>query len=113
MPGSTFAARQAGSQQAASPVSRRRIGASINVAGSRGEIPQSWFANTRDKARLAAIPTTIPMIAGRVGDIFGLRAGLMFLYLTLGCVLSVGFWAKPLILNRTIDAKCAEARAAV
>lgn len=55
----------------------------------------------------------VPLIIGRVGDVFGLRAGLMFLYLTLGCVLSVGFWAKPLILNETIGAKRAEARAAV
>jgi FHS family L-fucose permease-like MFS transporter len=55
----------------------------------------------------------VPLIIGRVGDVFGLRVGLMFLYLTLGCVLSVGFWAKPLILNETIGSKRAEARAAV
>jgi fucose permease len=55
----------------------------------------------------------VPVIIGRIGDVFGLRAGLMFLYLTFGCVLSVGFWARPLILNETIGAKRAEARAAV
>jgi fucose permease len=43
-----------------------------------------------------------PIIIGRLGDIFGLRAGMCFLYLTFGCVLSVGFWAKPLISNATI-----------
>jgi fucose permease len=43
-----------------------------------------------------------PMIIGRIGDVFGLRAGMSFLYLTFGCVLSVGFWAKPLINNATI-----------
>jgi MFS transporter, FHS family, L-fucose permease len=40
-----------------------------------------------------------PIIIGRLGDLFGLRVGMSFLYLTFGCVLSVGFWAKPLITN--------------
>jgi len=43
-----------------------------------------------------------PIIIGRLGDVFGLRTGMCFLYLTFGCVLSVGFWAKPLISNATI-----------
>lgn len=43
-----------------------------------------------------------PVIIGRLGDLFGLRAGMCFLYLTFGCVLTVGFWAKPLITNATI-----------
>jgi len=43
-----------------------------------------------------------PIIIGRLGDIFGLRTGLCVLYVTFGCVLSVGFWAKPLINNATI-----------
>jgi fucose permease len=43
-----------------------------------------------------------PIIIGRLGDLFGLRSGMCFLYLTFGCVLSVGFWAKPLITNATI-----------
>ena len=46
-----------------------------------------------------------PVIIGRLGDHFGLRAGLCFLYLTFGCVLSVGFWAKPLITNATLQLK--------
>jgi fucose permease len=44
----------------------------------------------------------VPVIIGRLGDHFGLRAGMCFLYLTFGCVLSVGFWAKPLITNATL-----------
>jgi MFS transporter, FHS family, L-fucose permease len=47
----------------------------------------------------------VPLIIGRIGDHFGLRAGLCFLYLTLGCVLTVGFWAKPLISNATVNLK--------
>jgi len=44
----------------------------------------------------------VPLLIGRLGDIFGLRAGMMFLYLTFSVVLSVGFWAKPLVPNATI-----------
>jgi len=46
-----------------------------------------------------------PVIIGRIGDHFGLRAGLCFLYFTFGCVLTVGFWAKPLITNATVSLK--------
>lgn len=44
----------------------------------------------------------VPLIIGWLGDLFGLRLGMMFLYLTLGYILSVGFWAKPLITNVTL-----------
>jgi len=47
----------------------------------------------------------IPPVIGLLGDVFGLRAGMFFLYITLGYILSVGFWAKPLITNKTIDIK--------
>ncbi|HTT21344.1 MAG TPA: MFS transporter [Candidatus Sulfotelmatobacter sp.] len=47
----------------------------------------------------------VPLIIGRIGDHFGLRTGMAFLYLTFGCVLSVGFWAKPIISNAVISLK--------
>ena len=47
----------------------------------------------------------VPVIIGRIGDHFGLRTGLAFLYLTFGCVFSVGFWAKPIISNATVSRK--------
>ena len=47
----------------------------------------------------------VPLIIGRLGDLAGLRTGMMFLYLTFGCVLSIGFWAKPLIANATFAAR--------
>lgn len=47
----------------------------------------------------------VPLIVGSLGDVFGLRGGMLFLYLTLGYILSVGFWAKPLITNKTIGGK--------
>jgi FHS family L-fucose permease-like MFS transporter len=47
----------------------------------------------------------VPIIIGRIGDRYGLRPGISFLYITFGAVLSVGFWAKPLITNATISRK--------
>lgn len=44
----------------------------------------------------------IPLLIGRLGDLYGLRIGMLVLYLTFGCVLSVGFWAKPLINNAVL-----------
>jgi fucose permease len=43
-----------------------------------------------------------PLIIGGLGDLIGLRYGMLFLYLTLGYILSIGFWARPLINNSTI-----------
>lgn len=51
----------------------------------------------------------VPLIIGKLGDAFGLRTGMLFLYLTFGCVLSVGLWAKPIINNSTIGSKTADA----
>jgi MFS transporter, FHS family, L-fucose permease len=45
----------------------------------------------------------IPVVIGRIGDYAGLRTGMTFLYVTFGFVLSVGFWARPLITNATIS----------
>lgn len=44
----------------------------------------------------------VPLMIGWLGDHIGLRNGMCFLYLTLGYILSIGFWAKPLITNKTI-----------
>ena len=55
----------------------------------------------------------VPLIIGRIGDHLGLRSGVAFLYLTFGTVLSVGFWAKPLISNATIGMKKESAPATV
>jgi len=47
----------------------------------------------------------VPLIIGWLGDMFGLRTGMFFLYVTLGYLLSIGIWAKPLITNETISSK--------
>lgn len=44
----------------------------------------------------------VSLVVGGLGDILGLRQGMMLLYLSMGYILSIGFWAKPLIKNKTI-----------
>jgi fucose permease len=51
----------------------------------------------------------LPPVVGKLGDLFGLRFGMTILYLTLGYILSIGIWARPLITNATIRAKRSEA----
>src|ERR1700722_12220739 len=43
-----------------------------------------------------------PLLIGYVADRLGLRSGMLILYFTFAGVLSVGFWAKPLITNATV-----------
>ena len=45
----------------------------------------------------------VPLIVGSIGDVFGLRVGMLFLFIAFGYILSIGFWAKPLVNNKTID----------
>jgi fucose permease len=45
----------------------------------------------------------VPLIVGWLGDHLGLRSGMCFIYLTMGFILSIGFWAKPIITNKTIS----------
>jgi MFS transporter, FHS family, L-fucose permease len=47
----------------------------------------------------------LPLLIGKIGDAYGLRAGMLLLYLTFGYVLSVGFWARPLVTNALIRSK--------
>lgn len=44
----------------------------------------------------------VQVLIGGLGNLFGLRVGMMFIYITMGYILSIGFWAKPLIKNKTI-----------
>jgi FHS family L-fucose permease-like MFS transporter len=44
----------------------------------------------------------VPLIVGWLGDHLGLRSGMCFVFLTMGFILSIGFWAKPIITNKTI-----------
>jgi FHS family L-fucose permease-like MFS transporter len=44
-----------------------------------------------------------PLVIGRLGDVAGLRQGMLLLYVPLAYILSVGMWAKPLVTNATIS----------
>jgi MFS transporter, FHS family, L-fucose permease len=35
----------------------------------------------------------------------GLRYGMLFIYVTMGYILSIGFWARPIVVNKTISRK--------
>ncbi|HNW51171.1 MAG TPA: MFS transporter [Prolixibacteraceae bacterium] len=47
----------------------------------------------------------VPLIIGQLKDMIGLRAGMFILFITLGYILSISFWAKPLVANETIRNK--------
>ena len=47
----------------------------------------------------------LPLLIGVVGDWIGLRFALMGLFLSVGYILSMGLWAKPLIRNETLSLK--------
>jgi fucose permease len=51
----------------------------------------------------------VQLLIGALGNMIGLRGGMMFLYITFGYMLSIGFWAKPLVTNQTIFDKKEEA----
>jgi fucose permease len=51
----------------------------------------------------------VPLIVGGLGDLFGLRTGMLFLYLNMGYILGISIWAQPLIKNVTIQLRKKEA----
>jgi fucose permease len=42
------------------------------------------------------------LLIGRLKDMIGLQLGMVLLYLPLAYILSIAFWAKPLVSNATI-----------
>lgn len=46
-----------------------------------------------------------PLIIGSVGDLVGLKSGMLLLFISLGYILAIGFFAKPLVINKTINWK--------
>ncbi len=47
----------------------------------------------------------VQILIGAISDIVSLRVGMMLIFVTLGYILSISFWAKPLISNATIKLK--------
>jgi fucose permease len=44
----------------------------------------------------------VPLLVGMLGDRIGLRLALLTVFVTLGFILSIAFWARPLIRNETV-----------
>lgn len=44
----------------------------------------------------------IPFIVGGLGELMSLKSGMFFLLVPLAFILTIGFWAKPLVNNKTI-----------
>lgn len=47
----------------------------------------------------------LPLLIGAISDGVGIKFGMLFLMVPLAYVLSVGFWAKPLVNNKTLNLK--------
>jgi fucose permease len=47
----------------------------------------------------------VSLLIGKLKDLIGLQAGMTVLYITLAYILSLSFWAKPIIQNATIKRK--------
>jgi fucose permease len=45
----------------------------------------------------------VPLLVGMLGDWLGLRVALLTVFATLGFILSVSWWARPLIRNETVS----------
>ena len=46
-----------------------------------------------------------PFVVGWIGEITSLKIGLLFLLIPLGFILSIGFWANPIVNNKTLNFK--------
>jgi FHS family L-fucose permease-like MFS transporter len=47
----------------------------------------------------------LPLLVGMLGDWIGLRLALTVLFVCVGYILSISFWAKPLVRNETLSFK--------
>jgi fucose permease len=47
----------------------------------------------------------VQILIGGISDLTSLKTGMVFLFITLGYILSISFWAKPIISNKTISIK--------
>ncbi len=47
----------------------------------------------------------VQILIGGISDLTSLKTGMMFLFITLGYILSISFWAKPIISNKVVNIK--------
>ena len=51
-----------------------------------------------------------PLLVGWQGDLVGLRQAMLLLFVPLGYIFAIGFWARPLVTNATIALKKKDAQ---
>jgi fucose permease len=44
----------------------------------------------------------VQLLIGGISDLISLKVGMMFLFVSLGYILSISFWAKPIVSNATV-----------
>jgi fucose permease len=44
----------------------------------------------------------LPPLIGKAGDLWGLRFGMLAILIPIGYIISIGFWAKPIVSNATL-----------
>lgn len=44
----------------------------------------------------------VQLLIGGISDLTNLKIGMLFVFITLGYILSISFWAKPIIKNKTV-----------
>ncbi len=47
----------------------------------------------------------VQILIGAISDMISLKVGMMLIFVTLGYILSISFWAKPLVNNKTVSLK--------
>ncbi|GMT46381.1 MAG: MFS transporter [bacterium] len=47
----------------------------------------------------------IQILIGAISDLTSLKTGMLVIFITLGYILSISFWAKPIINNKTVNLK--------
>lgn len=52
----------------------------------------------------------VPLIIGGLAELTGLRTAMLFLFITLGYIFSIGIWARPLVTNARIKLKSERVR---
>ncbi len=45
----------------------------------------------------------VQLLIGGISDLISLKAGMLFLFVTMSYILSISFWAKPIITNATVS----------
>jgi fucose permease len=45
----------------------------------------------------------IQLLIGVISDLVSLKAGMLVLFISMGYILSISFWARPIVKNKTVQ----------